>query len=167
MDASISWYWRNVCRLDLFGWYVTNSCFLCVTDSPVFLHMSAVPSFRLSSFAPPLILSCCATDGSRGILAKWHMTWKCTWSKGLSLYSFMREIWHSFTFTNACWMHVETKQWMWAQWSGGWCISTVVTSMWMTSHVLDGCADFYQRSRQTLVHCWLKCLANGGDYVEK
>jgi histone-lysine N-methyltransferase SETMAR len=28
-------------------------------------------------------------------------------------------------------------------------------------------ADFYERSMQTLVHCWRKCIANGGDYVEK
>ena len=28
-------------------------------------------------------------------------------------------------------------------------------------------ADFYERSMQALVHRWRKCIANGGDYVEK
>jgi hypothetical protein len=28
-------------------------------------------------------------------------------------------------------------------------------------------ADFYKRSMQALVHRWRKCIANGGDYVEK
>jgi hypothetical protein len=30
----------------------------------------------------------------------------------------------------------------------------------------DG-ADFYECGMQALVHCWRKCIANGGDYVEK
>ena len=28
-------------------------------------------------------------------------------------------------------------------------------------------ADFYEHGVQTLVHCWQKCIANGGDYIEK
>jgi len=28
-------------------------------------------------------------------------------------------------------------------------------------------ADFYERGTQALVHRWRKCIANGGDYVEK
>ena len=28
-------------------------------------------------------------------------------------------------------------------------------------------ADFYERGIQALVHRWRKCIANGGDYVEK
>ena len=27
--------------------------------------------------------------------------------------------------------------------------------------------EFYEPDLQTLVHCWPKCMANGGDYVEK
>ena len=34
---------------------------------------------------------------------------------------------------------------------------------WATS----GGADFYECSMQALVHRWRKCIANGGDYVEK
>ena len=37
----------------------------------------------------------------------------------------------------------------------------------MTSHVLDGHEGFYECAMQTLVYCWQKCIANGGDYVEK
>jgi hypothetical protein len=28
-------------------------------------------------------------------------------------------------------------------------------------------AVFYERGMQTLVHRWRKCIASGGDYVEK
>jgi len=28
-------------------------------------------------------------------------------------------------------------------------------------------ADFYECGMQALVYCWQKCIANGGDYVEK
>jgi hypothetical protein len=28
-------------------------------------------------------------------------------------------------------------------------------------------ADFYECGMQALVQCWQKCIANGGDYVEK
>ena len=28
-------------------------------------------------------------------------------------------------------------------------------------------AEFYERGMQALVHRWRKCIANGGDYVEK
>jgi len=31
------------------------------------------------------------------------------------------------TFIDACWMFMETKHWMWAQWGSGWCVSAVVT----------------------------------------
>ena len=32
------------------------------------------------------------------------------------------------TFIDTCWMFMETKQWMWAQWGGGWCVSAVVAA---------------------------------------
>jgi hypothetical protein len=28
-------------------------------------------------------------------------------------------------------------------------------------------ADFYERSMQALVHRWRKCIANGGDFVQR
>ena len=36
--------------------------------------------------------------------------------------------WHPLTFMDACWIFMDTKQWMWAQWGSGWCISAVVTA---------------------------------------
>jgi len=42
------------------------------------------------------------------------------------------------TFTDACWAFTETKQWMLAQWGGGWRVSTVATTTWKTGHVPDG-----------------------------
>ena len=44
--------------------------------------------------------------------------------------------WHPFTFIDASWTFMETKQCMWALW-GRWCISTVVTAMRKTSHIPD------------------------------
>ena len=48
---------------------------------------------------------------------------------------------HPLAFTDACWMFLETKQWMWAQWGNGWCVSAVVTVTWKTSHILDSHAQ--------------------------
>ena len=55
-------------------------------------------------------------------------------------------------------MFMVIKQWMWAQWRGGWCISAV--KQWVTS----AGAYFYKCGIQALVHCRQKCIANGGDY---
>ena len=82
----------------------------------------------------------------RGSLTKWCLTWKYVWSKGVSLDSSMLKKWHPLAFIDACWMSMETKQWVWAQWGGGWCISTVVTAMWKTSRVLDSLAQHKMKS---------------------
>ena len=63
----------------------------------------------------------------RGSLTKWYLTWKCTWSKHLSFNSSMWNKWHPLTFTDACWTFMGPKQWRWAQWGTGWCISVVAT----------------------------------------
>ena len=77
------------------------------------------------------ITFCChVTDGSRG--AAWHtqqhLTWKHTWSKGVSLNSSMWKISYPLTFTDTCWTfmwsHPLREQCMWAQWGGGWCYSS-------------------------------------------
>jgi len=36
-----------------------------------------------------------------------------------------------------------------------------------TRHILDSHVDFYKYGIQALVHCWRKCIANGGDYTER
>jgi len=35
------------------------------------------------------------------------------------------------------------------------------------SHIPDSHADVYEHSMQVLVHCWQKCIANGGGYIAK
>jgi len=62
----------------------------------------------------------------RGTLTKWRLTWKCIWNKAASLNSSMRKIWHLLTVINICWTFMETRQWVWAQWSSGWCVSAAV-----------------------------------------
>jgi len=32
------------------------------------------------------------------------------------------------SFTDVCWTFLEDKEWMWAQWGSGWCISAVATA---------------------------------------
>jgi len=53
----------------------------------------------------------------------------------------MRKKLHPMTFIDACWTFTETKQWMLAQWGGGWRVSAVATATWKTSHVPDGHAQ--------------------------
>ena len=55
--------------------------------------------------------------------AEWRLTWKCVWSRGVSLNSSMQEKLHPLTFIDACWtfMHCEAvggafQQWQ--QWYG-------------------------------------------------
>ena len=74
----------------------------------------------------------------RDSLTTWHLTWKCVWSKGAE------KKWHLLTFIDACWMFMETKQW-----------------------ITSSGADIYERGMQALVYCWWKCIANGGNYVEE
>ena len=74
----------------------------------------------------------------RDSLTTWHLTWKCVWSKGVSLNPSMWKKWHPLTFISAWQTFLETNQWMWAQWGSGWCLSAMVTVMWKTSHVSGG-----------------------------
>ena len=46
-------------------------------------------------------------------------------------------------------------------------VSGVFQQWWQWQWVTFAGADLYERSMQALVHCWQKCIANGGDYVEK
>jgi len=62
---------------------------------------------------------------------------------------------HPMTFTDACWMFMETKQWMLAQWGSGWRVSAVATAMWKTSHVPDGHAQ--------LSHHEMKSVSNSSS----
>jgi len=84
----------------------------------------------------------------RSSMTKWCLTWKCLWSKDVSLNSSMWKKLHPLTFIDACWM------WRWVQWVGGWYISAVVT--WK--------AVAPRNEESWSVHVFQP--ANGGDYVE-
>ena len=95
----------------------------------------------------------------RGGMRKWCLIWECVRSKCVSPNSSMWKKWHPLTFINTCWTSMETKQWLWAQWDGGWCFEAVATATMG--------ADFYKHGKQALVYaCW-RCIANGSDYIEK
>ena len=68
---------------------------------------------------PPVsccILLQCHSWQQRGSLTEWHPTWKCRWSKGMSLNFSIQKKWHQLTFINTFWAWMESKQWMRALW---------------------------------------------------
>ena len=73
------------------------------------------------------ILLPCERWQQRGSLTEWHLTWECIGSRGVLLNCSLWIKLHPLTFIDACWMFLETNQWMWALWGGGWCDSTVET----------------------------------------
>ena len=110
---------------------------------------------------------CCATDDSRRAVWQNCQTWKCKSSRGVEFSSSMQRKLHPLTFINACWMFMETEQWMWAQCGSRLCVLAVTTMTWKISNVPDGHADLYEHGVQALHHCWWKFIVNGGDYLEK
>ena len=100
----------------------------------------------------------------RGGLRKLQLTWKCLWTNAVSLNSSMQKKRHAFTFTDACWSFWRpNSEFQHTQWGTGCCVSVLATVI--ESH-LHWCR-FYECGMQTPVHCWWKCIANGGHYVEK
>ena len=96
---------------------------------------------------------CCrATDDSRGAVRQngvWH--WStfeaevCNWIPPCG-----EKKLYPMTFIDACWTFTETKQWMLAQWGGGWCVSAVATVKWKTSHLPDGHAQLSHREMKNV-----------------
>jgi len=136
-------------------------CWLTMSEADdVDMAVEVEPSQQYS------ITCCChTTDDSRGAVWQndiWHESaeerdWITPWGK--KMYPLM--------FNKACRMFLEIKQWMWAQWGDGWCVSTVVTVTQKTSPVPDSHAEFYEGIMQALVHHWQKWLTNSSNYVEK
>lgn len=87
----------------------------------------------------------------RSNLTKRHLTWKCVRSKGVSLNFLMWKELYSLTFIDVCWTFMENKQWMWPQWSDGWCIV-----WWQQPCTTSTDADFYKCGMQAFVYCWQK-----------
>ena len=113
------------------------------------------PSYQHSIFCHVIVV--------RSSPTKQCVTWKSVWNKDVESDSSIQKKWHPVTVINTCWMFMETKQWMWAQWGCGWCISAVATD--------TGSPPLAQII--TSMACRLlfifgkKCIANGGDYAEK
>ena len=100
-----------------------------------------------------------------GSLTKWCLKWKCEWRKGVEPNSSVWKKWQSLTFFDACWMFMETKQWVWAQWGDGWCISAVSTATWMSSHILHSCHTTEWRAPWSAHLCELVDYNQGTVYI--
>ena len=72
------------------------------------------------------MICCRATDGSSGAVWKigvWH---ESVYEATVSLSSSMRKKWHPLALIINCCTFMETEEWMWTQWGGGWYTSVVV-----------------------------------------
>jgi len=92
----------------------------------------------------------------------WHLTQKCIWRKGATEF-FHTEESRTLTFTDTCWMLMETKKWV------------SIVRCWVV-HFSSGDSDSgstplgvdsHEHTMQALVHLWQKCTANGSDCVEE
>jgi len=117
---------------------------------------------------PPIshyILLLCKRWQQSGRLTEWYLTWKCVWSKSVSLNSSMWKNWNLLTFINICWTFLETERWMWAQWDADWCISAVVTAA--MDHLCWRRFLWMQPAGSSSLLAFKKCLADSGYYAEQ
>ena len=107
------------------------------------------------------MLLLCDRWQQRGSLTEWCLTWKCVWSKYVSLNSPMQKRlhhWYSSLLAECLWrpnsgrQHSELMGSTFQQWP-----------QWITST----CPDFYEHGMQAPVYHWQECIYNGGDYVGK
>jgi len=62
----------------------------------------------------------------------------------------------SIDISNVFWTVMETRQWMWVQWSGRWCVSMMVTVYHL--HWYESLWAWYPG----FVYGWQKCTIHGG-----
>ena len=62
----------------------------------------------------------------------------------------------SIDISNVFWTVMETRQWMWVQWSGRWCVSIMVTVYHL--HWYESLWAWYPG----FVYGWQKCTIHGG-----
>ena len=106
----------------------------------------------------------CDRQGSKG--AAWQcLRWKYRWSRSVSLNSSMWKKWHALALVSACWAFMGTKQWMWAQGGGGWCVSAVAAAIWKMSYVPDSHVQLSHHKKSWSAHP--SRSANGGHCAEK
>ena len=116
------------------------------------------------SYQYSFIFCCCVTDGSGGTI--WHNgVWHgsadeakvCNW---IPPYRWTGTHWHSSKLAECLWRpnsgydHGESEDGVFQQGQ-------------QQQRVTSTGAEFYRGSLQALVHYWWKCIANGGDCVEK
>ena len=101
------------------------------------------------------MLLLCDRWQQRGRLTKWCLTWKCISSKSVTLNSSMWKKLHPVTTINTHWALTETKQWMWVQWCGGWCMSHL---LWKT------CLKHISNHANVLLYPYIMFLS---DYCHK
>jgi len=82
------------------------------------------------SYQSSITHCCCVTDGSRGAVWQngvWH--WGGSEEKMCHWFPSCRKKLHPLMFIDACWILLETKQWLWAQWKldcvGSICLATM------------------------------------------
>ena len=75
---------------------------------------------------------------------------------------FAAEKMHPLTFTNACWVFMETKPWMGIQWGAGWCISAMLAIIvdhlhwfkFLQAHHAGSCSPVAKMYSQWWWLCW-------------
>ena len=96
----------------------------------------AVKTEPLHQFSISLL---CNRWQQRGTLTKWLLTKKCIWSKGVSLnFSICKKKWHPLTFIDVCWVFMETKEWLLAQWGDRF------QQWWERQWIIATGTDFYR-----------------------
>ena len=77
-------YWKYCCKSNV-------SCFTVLAHNISKVSIGGIAIEAEPSHQYSIMLCCCVTDGSRGILTKRSLTCKCIWSKDLSMNSSMQK----------------------------------------------------------------------------
>jgi len=114
---------------------------------------------------PHYMLLLCNQWQQRGSLTEWCLTRKCIWSTGVAWISSMQKKYHPLTFINSYWIvngdqtvDVRTSEGVGGAFQHWWQWCERRATLWMAAQIFMSAA---------LVHCYPKCIANGGDCVGK
>jgi len=119
------------------------------------MAVEAEPSHQYSS-----AWCCCGSRGAVWQTGVWHgSAAEAAVCHGIAPCGKNDTCWH-WRLLNVCGDHLVG---MWAQCGDGWCVPAVVTVMWKTSHVLDGCADLCELRVCSIrwCYCALCCSFHG------
>ena len=110
------------------------------------------------------ILLPCDRWQQRDSLTKWQLTLKCERSKDVLCSSSIWKKLHLFDVHQYL-LNVCRDQTADVSTVRQWVVCFSIHNSWECVVFAD--ADFFKHGVQTLVHCWWKCIASSGDYVEK